>query len=165
MGSGKTHTGRQLARRLNFSFLDLDARIEEEAGLTINEIFQMEGEKTFRRLEAQVLRDCGELNEVVIACGGGTPCFHDNMVWMNRHGLTIYLETATRLLADRLEPGIAHRPLLHGMSRGELEQFIRRTLAKREAFYLQAAVVYHQRNGREAVVDDLARHLSNITGH
>jgi len=88
MGSGKSFLGRRLANALQLPFLDLDDYLEEWSGRSIPRIFEESGEEAFRKLESEALRDTARLPSAVIACGGGTPCFGDNMAWMNAHGIT-----------------------------------------------------------------------------
>ena len=117
MGSGKSYVGSRLAEGLDMDFIDLDALIVEKAEKSIPEIFAEEGEMAFRTLERDCLRSLGSCDEVVVACGGGTPCFFDNMDWMNAQGMTIFLQTSVDLLAKRLLSEVAQRPLLAGKTR------------------------------------------------
>src|SRR4030095_14447942 len=91
MGAGKTTTGKKLASLLGYTFIDLDGRIEKETGLTVVELFQS-GEYKFREIESMVLTNTGELQNTIISCGGGTPCFNDNLSWMNSHGISVYIK-------------------------------------------------------------------------
>src|SRR5437773_11285939 len=91
MGSGKTFFGKQLAQLLNYEFIDLDELIGKNEGATIAEIFFSKGEAYFRSKESSLLKSLSQNENAVIATGGGTPCFHDNMKWMNEHGITVYL--------------------------------------------------------------------------
>jgi shikimate kinase len=138
-GSGKTTLGQQLARHYGFRFLDLDAEIERRAGRSIPTIFKEEGEAEFRRQEAEVLRAVAARPEpAVVATGGGTPCFHDNMTVLNQSGLTFWLDVPVPVLAARLRaPEQASRPLLATAS-GEIEQWLVETLTARTRFYEQA---------------------------
>lgn len=165
MGSGKSFTGKQLSRLLEIPFIDLDDYIEEQAGKSIKQIFETEGEHAFRDRERRALHDMIQYERAVIACGGGTPCFGDNMAWMNRNGLTVYLKAPVDLLARRLEPETAHRPLLKGLDADELRRFIRQRLRRRAPYYEQAGVVYEQENGLESIAAELVRHLEDIIGH
>src|SRR6187401_1227795 len=101
MGSGKTYWGKIWAQKNAMNFFDLDALIEEQEKKTIAAIFETEGEEYFREKEAMVLRTLPGANDCIIACGGGTPCYHDNMKWMNEHGGTVYLDTTVRDLFER----------------------------------------------------------------
>lgn len=138
MGSGKTHWGRILAEKLDSPFLDLDAFIEAGEGKTVAAIFEAVGESGFRVLEREYLHRLAALPPTVVAAGGGTPCFFDNMEWMKRHGLTIYLKTPPEALFERLKNERQHRPLLKAPDDDALHAFIRERLAMRELYYRQA---------------------------
>lgn len=155
MGSGKTYTGRRLAEQLGFPFLDLDLLIEEVAGMDIPAIFREFGESHFRKLERQALRGTAGRKAAVVSTGGGVPCFFDNMDWMNRHGLTIYLDTSPSILARRLLPERAHRPLLQPYDEHSLPAFIQSKLAERTYFYEQARLIYRQDRPNADVATEL----------
>ena len=139
MGSGKTTVGKLLAERLDYSFVDMDTRIEEKYFKTVSQIFADLGEEQFRLLEQKCLHEVSEFENVVIATGGGAPCFFDNMDYMNRRGLTVYFKLSVEQLAERLEHSRANkRPLLADRKGDELRAFIADGLAKRESFYNQA---------------------------
>jgi len=139
MGSGKTAMGRILANHLGLDFIDLDAYIENKYKLTIARIFEQKGETEFREIESKCLHEVGEFENIVIGTGGGTPCFFDNMEFMNRNGDTIYLRLTAEHLAARLSTTKAGvRPILQNKSEDELLQFIKDNLKHREFYYLQA---------------------------
>ena len=111
MGCGKTHTGQQLAELLRYQFIDLDEEIiRRNGGQSIPELFAREGEAWFREEEALALRETGLLEHAIISCGGGAPCFHNNMDWMVAHGFSIYLKTDPEILAKRLLRERGQRP-------------------------------------------------------
>jgi len=140
MGSGKTTVGRLLAARLEYDFIDLDAHIEEKLFKSVSQIFAELGEEKFRLLEQQSLHEVAGFDHVVISTGGGTPCFFDNMAYMNERGITVYLKLTAEELAERLEMSHANkRPLLAGRKGEELRRFIGEGLEKREPYYDQAA--------------------------
>ena len=141
MGAGKTTYGKLLAKSLNLSFEDLDDYIEKAQQKSISELFEIHGEDGFRKLEREALKGISALDNVIIATGGGTPCFHDNMEFMNKSGDTIYLRTSVRELRDRLKMSKSKRPLIAGKNLKELEQFIAENLEKREHFYLKAKYI------------------------
>lgn len=139
MGSGKSFFGKKIARAYAMAYVDLDHAIEMHFGKFIPQIFEQHGEAAFRQMEQEILHRTALLPNAVIACGGGTPCFFDNMEWMNTHGLTVYLRTSVPTLVKRLESDPAHqRPLLKNLSGQALEQFIHERLQQREPFYKQA---------------------------
>lgn len=139
MGSGKSTVGRLLAARLNFRFVDLDAFIEEGEGTTIPEIFDEHGEDHFRLTEQKYLHSLGKESDLVIAAGGGTPCFFDNMKWINEHGVSVYLKTSAEELYNRLRSEKEHRPLLSGRSDEEMLKLIQDLLEYRDPFYRKAS--------------------------
>ena len=142
MCCGKTATGKVLAATLNYDFADTDDLVEEYCNKTIAEIFVTEGEKKFRQYEQEVLHSLLYRENLVVACGGGLPCFFDNMERMNACGTTIYLKADVELLAQRIEKeNNKHRPLLEGKTGLELRQHIETLLLEREQYYRQARVV------------------------
>ncbi len=134
MASGKSWLGRNLARELGLSFYDLDTLVEQRAGKNINAIFDEEGEQRFRELEREALLSTSELDNCIIATGGGTPCYSDNMQWMNEHGITLFINAPQELLKRRLL-GSEKRPLVKGMDEKQLAAFIEEKLAERLPFY------------------------------
>lgn len=142
MGSGKTTVGKQLARSLSLSFVDLDAYIENKYRKTIPALFAEKGEDGFRNIENQSLWEVAQFEDVVISTGGGTPCFFDNMEVMNRAGITIYLEVHPEDLADHLLLSKTVRPLVAGKSKEELIPFITEHLGNREYYYRKAQIIY-----------------------
>ena len=140
MGSGKTTVGQLLATQLGYSFIDMDNHIEGKLFKSVSQIFAELGEDQFRMLEKQCLHEVAEFDQVVISTGGGVPCFFDNMEYMNKQGVTVYLKLSSADLAERLEQSHANkRPLLANRKGEELLHFISEELAKREPFYSQAA--------------------------
>ena len=140
MASGKSRTGKALAAALKWKFTDTDSLVEEQAKMTVQQIFSIHGEEYFRKLEAEVIRKTGELKKTVIATGGGLPCFHGNIQWMNESGLTIYLEASEGLLFHRLATSKQGRPLVEGLNDVELMELISRHLIERTPFYNKAAI-------------------------
>lgn len=145
MGSGKSYTGKRLAARLGYPFYDLDALIEQETGRSIPEIFAEAGEEGFRQMERQVLQKTEAFERAVISCGGGTPCFFDNMPWMNARGVTVWLRPSLQVLYQRLRRKPHKRPLLAGLtSAQDWMQFLEAKLAERLPYYGQAQLTYEQ---------------------
>lgn len=143
MGCGKTTLGRELAAELKLTFIDLDSFLEEKYFKTIPQIFAEEGEESFRRKERKVLEEVSEFDDVVLATGGGAPCFFDNIDLMNRAGFCIFLDVDEDTLAERLIAAKTERPLIKGKSPGELKQFIGGMLEKRRPFYEKATFILH----------------------
>ena len=142
MGCGKTTIAKELASLLNFPFIDLDQLIEQAEGQSISAIFSNHGEDTFREKEARYLRETGNSNHFVMSAGGGAPCYHDNIRWMNDRGLSIYLRVPAGVLYSRLQQEEnLNRPLLKGLEGPKLYDFIREKLAERERYYLQSKFV------------------------
>ena len=112
MGSGKTTVGRALAKELNLTFYDLDWYIESRMRKTVKQLFDEMGEEGFRKIEHNMLHEVAEFEDTVISCGGGTPCFFDNMDYMNRQGETVYLKATPEVLYGHLKMGKTVRPLL-----------------------------------------------------
>jgi shikimate kinase len=138
MGSGKTHWGKKWASANHLSFVDLDELIEKKAKKTVAKIFETSGEEHFRKTEAETLRDCAFLQNTIIACGGGTPCFFENMQWMNDHGVTIYIACTVMEIFQRISSTQEIRPLLKKRNQGELLFYIEQKLRERTPFYSQA---------------------------
>ena len=139
MASGKSTFGKELAKDTGLPFLDLDESVESREGRSISEIFAKEGEEYFRKREREILHEiCNEADEFVLATGGGTPCFFDNMDYMNQAGTTVFLNTSPLVIVDRLKRQRADRPLLAMYSDDELEFFVREHLESRLSFYLKA---------------------------
>jgi shikimate kinase len=141
MGSGKSTLGRGLAASLNLRFIDLDNYIEERNYKTIPEIFADVSEDGFRKVEQNALHEVSEFENIVVATGGGAPCFFDNMELIKRTGISLYLNGTPRLLAERLIKSKTERPLIKGKTKAELIEFIDDTLHKRNHWYKQADYV------------------------
>jgi len=141
MGSGKTTIGKKLANYLKYEFIDLDKLIESKAGMSIVSYFELYGEGAFRELERDTLQKTEFPENVVIATGGGAPCFGDNIEWMNKNGLVAYLSLSPKALASRLEHSKTDRPLIRHLKGDELIDFISTKLQEREEFYNQAKYV------------------------
>lgn len=138
MGSGKTTFGKKLANALNYDFIDLDKRIEEEEKMDINAIFKRFGENYFRKKESEVLKNLEKKHFTIVSTGGGTPCFFDNMNWIKSNGKSIYLKASPGFLFSRIKDSPNIRPLFSGMEEIEIQAAILDLLTKREVFYEQA---------------------------
>ncbi len=138
MGAGKTTVGKALSKELNIPFYDLDWYIESRMRKTVPQIFAERGEEGFRKIEHNMLHEVAEFEDVIISCGGGTPCFYDNMEYMNAQGDTVYLKASPEVLYGHLKIGKTERPLLKNKTPEEMQEYIREQLDKREEYYLQA---------------------------
>lgn len=138
MGAGKTTLGKVLAQKMGLTFYDLDEYIEDRFHRTIPQIFAESGESGFRELERRMLHEVAEFEDVIISCGGGTPCFFDNMDYMNTCGETVFLNASPEALKAHLLMGKTQRPLIQGKSPEELLDFIKDSLQKRLPYYKKA---------------------------
>lgn len=138
MGAGKTTIGKVLARELGLEFYDLDNYIEDRFHQKIPSIFAAKGEEGFREIERKMLHEVAEFEDVVISCGGGTPCFFDNMDYMNAQGETVFLDAPPAVLKEHLLMGKTVRPLIQGKSPEELTAYIEESLRLRLPYYQRA---------------------------
>ena len=141
MGAGKTTIGRALAKELNLPFYDLDWYIENRRHKSVSQLFKELGEDQFRQIEHNMLHELAEFEDVIISCGGGTPCFFDNIDYMNRQGQVVYMKCGPEVLRQHLLMGKNRRPLLEGKTEEELNDFICTHLKEREPYYMKAK--YH----------------------
>ena len=138
MGSGKSYWAKKIAKWIKSAGYDLDHLIEMNEEKTISEIFAEDGEDQFRKMEAKILRWFKEKKKYVLATGGGTPCFQDNMAWMKKEGIVIWLDESVEIIVKRLMDEKAHRPLIANLNEEELTKFIQGKLIERHSFYSQA---------------------------
>ena len=158
MGSGKSTMGRALASELDLTFIDLDSFLEEKYFKTIPQIFAEEGEESFRRKERKVLEEVCSFDNVILATGGGAPCFFDNMELMNKSGFCVFLDVDVTSLVNRLIHAKTERPLIKGKSPEELHEFIEGLLAKRRPFYEKARYIL---TGSEITANQVISLLKN----
>jgi shikimate kinase len=138
MGSGKTTVGKALSKETGMMFYDLDWYIESRMHKTVAQIFAERGEEGFRKIEYNMLHEVAEFEDVIISCGGGTPCFFDNIDYLNGQGDVCYLKATPEVLYKHLLMGKVERPLIKGKSPEELIKFITEQVGKREEFYTKA---------------------------
>ena len=138
MGSGKSHWGHIWALEYGYTFYDLDTEIEKAFEMRVEEIFEAHGEDKFRELERYHLRKFEKKKKYLLSCGGGTPCFFDNLEWMKEHGEIIYLKASPEYILDRVMDETTKRPLLKEVNPAELLFFIQKKLKEREPVYLKA---------------------------
>lgn len=152
MGCGKSTLGKKLASRMGAEFIDLDHQIEKEIGTTIGNYFSTNGEDVFRAEESRVLKEFNYPENAIVATGGGTPCFFDNMDWINANGTSIYIELPAAVLAQRLENGKDKRPLLKDLHGDALIAFIAAKLEERKDYYQRCQLKI---SGISLTADDL----------
>jgi shikimate kinase len=138
MGSGKTTVGKALSKETGMMFYDLDWYIESRMRKTVSQIFAEKGEEGFRKIEYNMLHEVAEFEDVIISCGGGTPCFFDNMDYLNQQGDVIYLKATPETLYKHLLMAKVERPLLKDKTPEELIAYITEHLKEREPFYEKA---------------------------
>lgn len=139
MGSGKTHWGKLLAQRLRLPFYDLDSIIVETEGMSISDLFQEKGEEYFRLQERDLLRDIIQKHpSLVLSCGGGTPCFFNNIDFMKKEGLVVWLNTSIEALEERLKKEKATRPLIRDISDADIRSYVLKKMNDRRLYYEQA---------------------------
>lgn len=158
MGCGKSKLGKSAANKLNRPFIDLDDLVEITYQMTIPQLFAAFGEQGFREREKSVLQNATLAQDAIIATGGGAPCFFDNMEWMNQNGITVFIDSPVKVLADRLINARVERPLVKGKSMEELIQFIDDKLKERRPFYEQAKITL---KGVDLNVDLLLEAIAN----
>ena len=138
MGSGKTTVGKALSKETGLMFYDLDWYIESRMRKSVSQIFAEKGEEKFRQMEYNMLHEVAEFEDVIISCGGGTPCFFDNMDYLNQQGDVVYLKATPETLYKHLLMAKVERPLLKGKNPDELIAYITEHLKEREPFYEKA---------------------------
>ena len=138
MGSGKTTVGKALSKDTGMMFYDLDWYIESRMRKTVSQIFAERGEEGFRQIEYNMLHEVAEFEDVIISCGGGTPCFFDNMDYLNQQGDVVYLKATPETLYKHLLMAKVERPLLKDKTPEELIAYITEHLKEREPFYGKA---------------------------
>lgn len=162
MGVGKTHWGKLLGKKLGIPFFDLDELIENDASKSIAEMFEEKGEEFFRMKEREILHLVSESHQsMVLSCGGGAPCFFNNIDYMNEKGVTVWIDTPFEILLGRLRQGKDKRPLLKSLDDEQLKAYIVKKNSDRRIFYERASVRIDDRNARledfiKAVFDQTA---------
>ena len=160
MGSGKSHWGTIWARQNGLMFYDLDEIIEKEYGAKITDIFEKKGEEKFRELEQDHLREFKNKKNFILACGGGTPCFSDNMEWMKLKGKVVYLKGTPETLLKHVMHETEKRPVIKKVDPSELLHFIEKKLEEREPYYSMADFIL---NVKELSEKSFTHIISKIT--
>ncbi len=142
MGCGKTTQGKKLAKELGYYFIDLDDYIANKYDNTITDLFKEVGEEEFRNIETTALKECIDDNlKALIATGGGTPCFNNNMELIKNSGKVVYLKMSAEELYNRLFNAKQDRPLIKDKENEEMLLYIENLLKTREVFYNQAHII------------------------
>ena len=165
MGSGKSTLGKNLAKALGISWIDLDTEIEKRYKVSIPDFFSKYGETAFRDVEHKVLNDIVLMPDLVVSTGGGIPCFHNNMELMNQTGLTIYLNASPQVILTRIGPYAWKRPLFQRMDGTDILEKITQHLKSRVMFYKQAKIIIDATNPditelKKLILD----HFSDVNG-
>jgi shikimate kinase len=158
MGAGKSTAGKLLADLTGYSFIDLDAAIELVAGKSISELFESGGEKAFRQIESDVLRQLENKSRIVVATGGGCGANPENVDFMNAYGLCIYLKVQPGVLFHRLAPEKKKRPLLSNLGDVDLMEYILEILPNREVNYRKASKIINA----EKPANEVAKEISDL---
>lgn len=158
MGAGKTTVGNALSKLTGLPFYDLDWYIETRMRRTVAELFAERGEEAFRQIEHNMLHEVAEFENVIISCGGGTPCFHCNMDYMNKQGETVYLKASSDVLYRHILMTRTPRPLLMGKTQAEIKAFIEAQIAIREPVYMKAKHIFDidLLDTRQKIIDSAA---------
>lgn len=141
MGSGKSDLGKKISMSIQLPFIDLDEILEKQEGMKVSKIFSTKGQSYFRKIEAEALREQSKAAEFVMATGGGTPCFYDNMKFINEMGISIFLDTAVDVIISRFDKAqLESRPLLQGEEMEGVTRKLENMLQRRLEFYQQAHI-------------------------
>jgi shikimate kinase len=143
MGTGKSSIGSLLAAQLECTFIDTDSVIEAQEGMTIRQIFSKNGEAQFREMEKRVLIELTEEYQrdgFVMSTGGGMPCFSENLNYMKKNGILIYIKSTIDNITERVKESEA-RPIIHRIEKtGDVKSGLEALLKERERYYLQADI-------------------------
>ena len=159
MGVGKSMIAKELGTNLNIPIIDTDIEIEKSEKNSINNLFNIYGERYFRKLESKFIRNIDTKTKKIIACGGGLPIFHENMKYINKNGISIYLKGEVDFIYSRLKREKENRPLIQILSNKDLKVFIKNQLDKREKVYKKAKYIIEITDKKE---QDILREISSL---
>ena len=160
MGAGKSYWGRQWADKTGMQFYDLDEVLEQEEQLSIPVIFETKGESYFRNRETAFLHRLIDVEDCIVSCGGGTPCYNDNMTWMNENGTSVFLSATPEQLVSNILKDKDKRPLLKNVSAEALLDFTRKKLAEREPYYSAARLSFPVTTLSASTINTIIQHSS-----
>jgi shikimate kinase len=155
MGSGKSHWGKIWSDETSMAFYDLDDIIEKEENMSVDELFDKKGEVYFRKKESDLLRRMANHDNCIISCGGGTPCYDDNMKWMNENGLTVYLQASPVKLLENILDEIEKRPVLKNINKGEMLFFVEQKLKERSQYYTKSKIELKVSELKNTTINDI----------
>ncbi len=161
MGSGKSTIGRQLANQIGLDFVDLDQKIEKDQNKSISELFSTQGHIKFRKIEKHTLDKILIENEnFVLALGGGTPAYYDNIDVINQHSISIYLRVQLPTLIERLNLQKENRPMISHLDPDDMPEFVAKHFFERKVFYENAQLIIDVRQKTEnEIVEEIIQHL------
>ncbi len=159
MGSGKSRQGQILASRIGRTFIDTDQVIIAEKSMSVNQIFEQHGEAFFRDLELETVREISEVEELVVALGGGTPTIEAVWPLLKNTGKTVYIKRSPEQILRQLHR-YDNRPLLKHLRRSEAPEFVRKMLAERTQFYDRADMILDCQDGWDK--DETSKALQNL---
>ncbi len=163
MGAGKTTLGKALSNEIKLPFYDLDFYIENRRHKSIDNLFKEFGETGFRKIEHFMLHEVAEFENIILSSGGGTPCFFDNIDYMNKQGITIFLKATPEVLFTHIKMSKKIRPLLLNKTEEDIKDFIKSELKKREQFYQKAKYTVNiETLDNKQKIQDTVRQLKNI---
>ncbi len=158
MGSGKTTVGKKIAAKLLMNFVDTDILFEEKYNINIADFFERYGEDEFRKREQNILHETLELDNTVIATGGGMPCFFNNMDIISQAGISVFLDISPQSALARLKNATIGRPVLQSIPVEKQLEFIEKQIEYRKAFYSKAQI---QRKAESIDIEELVECLKN----
>lgn len=150
MGSGKSTIGKKLALQKDVNFIDVDKEIELSEKTSIVEIFKEKGEKYFREIESIIIRRIKQKS--IVACGGGLPCYNDNIKYINENGVSIYLYADANNIFKRINKDITNRPLINNVKKKDLKSYIRTKVRERSEIYKKANFTINTNNKSESEI-------------
>jgi shikimate kinase len=159
MGSGKSTAGRKMASLLQWAYSDIDKLVEEKEGCSVPDIFTHSGESYFREAESEVLRSLSSRSRTVVACGGGTPCSHENMGIMKSTGVVVYLKQTAEVITKRLQKSKTVRPLMNGLGRDEMMTRVVEMLDSRSQWYEMADLVV---DGQNETIEEITARVAGL---